>query len=171
MLNHPRLLVIGGPCVGKGSVLSAVLGVSPDQLKSGVHVWQLDTKYYTAEIEVHLHRVGDLDPAHVGAYEAVLLVFDVKESTSLAAVQVWTKAAELDGAEIRLCVANKLDLLDEGKGVVRDSWLDDGAQWCVDEQFEYVEVSATDPAVNAALEDNDDYGLRRVKAALEAHAW
>lgn len=56
-------------------------------------------------------------------------------------VKAWAQPKTgLTAAEVRLCVATKLDRLSQAADAQRAAWLEDARTWCSEELIEYVEV-------------------------------
>ena len=62
--------------------------------------------------------------------------------TTFESLKSWAAANETsDGAEIKLCIANRVDALWEGGGVKRSDWMEAAQNWCTDNLYEYIEVT------------------------------
>ncbi len=63
-----------------------------------------------------------------------------REST-FESLKAWAAEAEAcSTAEIRLCIANRVDQLWEGGAVKRTQWMEAAYDWCTDNMYEYIEV-------------------------------
>jgi len=160
-----RLLVVGQPGVGKSTILKA-LGCT-SQCQNGRCLLQLDTKYYTVDVDVEV-----IEPsAKVRDWtcpDGLLLVVDASDENTYGAVHAWAAGYDLDQAEVRLLIANKADQCND----TPCAWRQAAVEWCVDEGFEYVSVAAAAPEADAKLaSDEDQQGMARVRAALEANMW
>lgn len=118
--NRPGILMVGSSNVGKRTLLSRLLSVDFDDVSESssevlVHGWTIDTKYYTAEVSVrmaHLHdefSIGTLPMFNCLA--ALVMVFDMSDLSSLAALKDWVACTDIRNFEILLCIGNKVDLL------------------------------------------------------------
>ncbi|CAI5995048.1 unnamed protein product, partial [Closterium sp. NIES-64] len=128
--SRPRVLVLGSPSVGKTTLAHRLTGAHPHEYSSTssntaageCFSWQVDTKYYTAAVAVWTARLSSVLPCSttspasplVRGVEALLLVFDLSNPASFAAVQRWAERADLSRFEIRLCVGNKADRVRRG---------------------------------------------------------
>ncbi|CAI6004574.1 unnamed protein product [Closterium sp. NIES-64] len=128
--SRPRVLVLGSPSVGKTTLAHRLTGAHPHDYSSTssntaageCFSWQVDTKYYTAAVAVWTARLSSVLPCSttgpasplVRGVEALLLVFDLSNPASFAAVQRWAERADLSRFEIRLCVGNKADRVRRG---------------------------------------------------------
>jgi hypothetical protein len=198
----PEILVIGSPGVGKSTLIKAILTASSHPVATGSLVpWNIGTKYYKAEVdfrEVTLplidpsDAVGALQHQHLAASaEAVVLVFDASQQATYEAVRSWAQHADsagaLEGAQIRLAIAAKVDCLMEashshslagsdgaapgssssavkqrGQQVEqRPSWLDSAMEWCCEYSMEYIEGCSAHAELDAGLLlDADVQGTR-----------
>ncbi|KNA19707.1 hypothetical protein SOVF_058920 [Spinacia oleracea] len=118
--KRPSILVIGSPGVGKRTILSRLLSVdfeegsdtSPEVLIQG---WTIDTKYYSADVAIwmaHLHE--GIPPSSLPDFKqfaAIVMVFDMSELSSLAALKKWVSHTDVQKSDILLCIGNKVDLV------------------------------------------------------------
>ncbi|CAL5371429.1 unnamed protein product [Camellia sinensis] len=118
--QSPGIFIIGSSNVGKRTLLSRLLSVdfedasdsSSDVLAYG---WTINTKYYTADVSVwmaHLH--DDFSIGALPIYDrlaALVMVFDMSDLSSLAALKEWVSHTNIQNFEILLCIGNKVDLL------------------------------------------------------------
>ncbi|XP_021843153.2 uncharacterized protein [Spinacia oleracea] len=118
--KRPAILVIGSPGVGKRTILSRLLSVdfeegsdtSPEVLIQG---WTIDTKYYSADVAIwmaHLHE--GIPPSSLPDFKqfaAIVMVFDMSELSSLAALKKWVSHTDVQKSDILLCIGNKVDLV------------------------------------------------------------
>ncbi|KAK4758764.1 hypothetical protein SAY87_020065 [Trapa incisa] len=118
--SRPGIFVIGSPNVGKRTILSRLLSVdfndeSDCSLDVSVHRWNINTKYYTADVSVwmgHLHEGLDIDSLPIfDRLEALVMVFDLSDISSFTALQNWVSRNDINKFEILLCIGNKVDCL------------------------------------------------------------
>lgn len=196
-----RILIVADSALGKHQLLAAI-GASPASEPSGAASagaggaavttqLRLDTKYYTADAHVelcHMEQCASLQLGD-GAYEAVLLVFDVSRQPSFEAVKAWFEGAGGVDADlpIRLAVGTGLHRLPRQPDghPAKPLWLADAEDWCAEQLVEYVEMGeeaagqagaqAAGAAAGAAAAAGGDSevatGAARVREALEAHMW
>mmetsp|Transcript_10497 Transcript_10497/g.29869 ORF Transcript_10497/g.29869 Transcript_10497/m.29869 type:complete len:327 (-) Transcript_10497:454-1434(-) len=187
--GHPReeqcslIQVLGAAKSGKKSLVRELLGATSQQEPPELQdhgcwsndsrcLWKLDTKYYTARINIAAVQLTDVQgapiPLHPAA-EAVVVVIDGGSSGTWAEASRWLDHTDLDHCETRLCILNKADLCDASC----TPWVEDLQEWCLDNMFECIQVCCVDPVVDAALADGseDSQGIARVVAALSAHMW
>ncbi|KAL6498880.1 hypothetical protein OROHE_026480 [Orobanche hederae] len=116
--KRPAIFVIGSANVGKRTILSRLLGVDFGDTYGPshellVHGWTIDTKYYTADVSVWMaHLCEELSTSPiVDRAVALVMVFDINDPSSLAALKDWVSRTEIQNFDILLCVGNKVDLL------------------------------------------------------------
>ncbi|KAH9606680.1 hypothetical protein KSS87_014889 [Heliosperma pusillum] len=118
--KRPGIFIIGSPNVGKRTLLSRLLSAdledafdSPSELL--VQGWTIDTKYYSADVAVwmaHLHEgfsIGSMPS--LSQLAALVMVFDLSELSSLAALKKWVSQTDIQRFDILLCIGNKVDLV------------------------------------------------------------
>ncbi|KAL2478291.1 GTP binding [Forsythia ovata] len=121
--KRPGVIMVGSPSVGKRTLLSRLFPVdfedapnpssnSPELLAYG---WTINTKYYTADLSVwmaHLHDEFSIKSLPmVDKLSALVMVFDVSDLSSFAALKDWVKQTDIQKFDILLCIGNKVDLL------------------------------------------------------------
>ncbi|PHT83006.1 hypothetical protein T459_11449 [Capsicum annuum] len=118
--KKPGILIIGSTNVGKRTLISRLLSVnSEDAFESSSNIlsypWTINTKYYNADVSVwmaHLHE--DFSIGALPAYDqlvALVMVFDVSDPSSFAALKDFVSRTDILKFEILLCIGNKVDLL------------------------------------------------------------
>lgn len=118
--SKPSIFMVGSPNVGKRAILGRLLSVEPEDIAVSsseitCHSWTIDTKYYTADVCVWIAHIGDKNIESARSLsehcDALVLVFDLNNSSSFEALQDWVSGVEIQNFEILLCVGNKADLL------------------------------------------------------------
>lgn len=118
--KRPGIFIIGSPNVGKRTLLSRLLSVDLDDDSDSscellVQGWRIDTKYYTADVAVwmaHLHDgFSTSSLPNFNQFAALVMVFDMNELSSLAALKKWVSHTDIQKFDILLCIGNKVDLL------------------------------------------------------------
>ena len=177
-----QVLVVGTRQVGKYTLVNQLLrpaGALSKQCQSG-QLWALDTKYYTSAVKILRLQPSPEACKQATTSQGLVLVFDANSEASFLAVSAWAEQLSSLDADIRLCVANKVDELPRQHSsetraapfLQRSSWLQAANLWCAENQFEYVEVSSTDQELDEALVwEEQQQGVFRVKQALEANYW
>lgn len=176
-----EILIVGQADVGKRALMGRLLHIETSESGGPLkqpQQWNLDTKYYTAQVLVDCQMPTDEAASAAATCGGLVLVFAADQQSSFNAVRDWVGQLPSDVADVRLCIANKVDKLlkhschCEQPAVQRTPLLDEAVQWCADNLFEYIEVSSTEPEVDQYLVcEEQQQGVKRVKEALEAHMW
>lgn len=138
----PTLTIAGAAGVGKKSIAARLLGLAHGQEISLPCTWQLDTKYYTADVQIEVAIVSHDEPcrsSQVADSEALLLVFDVTTEDSMDTIQKWMESLDSNIPEVCLMLANRMDLLATGSSA-SEGWHEQAQDWCCQNLFEYIEV-------------------------------
>ena len=152
------------------------------------HLWELETRYYTARLSLERSRIEVEEEEEEGsaaaAAEAVVLVFDpAREATFAAATRWWSSKFSSSSSEgggeggdpqqepaVKLCVAHG-----EDKNTESEDLRSRAEAWCVDNAFELIEVSSSLPAPASASASAPSLeaceGISRLRDALAAHTW
>ncbi|KAG5013508.1 hypothetical protein JHK86_025769 [Glycine max] len=81
----------------------------------GMNRWTINNKYYTADVSIWMaHLNDDFSAANVPVFRrmtALVMVFDMNEPSSLAALREWVSHTDIQNFEILLCIGNKVDLV------------------------------------------------------------
>uniref|UniRef100_A0A0C9SB09 TSA: Wollemia nobilis Ref_Wollemi_Transcript_1339_1690 transcribed RNA sequence n=1 Tax=Wollemia nobilis TaxID=56998 RepID=A0A0C9SB09_9CONI len=118
--SRPSIFIVGSPNVGKRAILSRLLSLQSEEnaISSSeitCHGWSIDTKYYTADVCVWLAHLGEKTAGSARSLsthcDALVMVFDLSNSSSFDILQDWISGIEMQKFEILLCVGNKADLL------------------------------------------------------------
>ncbi|XP_010557452.1 PREDICTED: uncharacterized protein LOC104826450 [Tarenaya hassleriana] len=114
--SAPGVLVVGSSGVGKRTLLSRLLSVdlddSLDASEIAVQGWSINTKYYTADVSVWTAHLGhDFSLPSSTPLVALVMVFDLSEPSTLAALQDWVSRTDIKTFDILLCIGNKVDRL------------------------------------------------------------
>ncbi|MQM23654.1 hypothetical protein Taro_056721 [Colocasia esculenta] len=122
--SRPGIFVVGPPTVGKRTLLSRLLSVDfSDEPDSWTGVlchglfgrWTIDTKYYSADVSIWTAQLDEdfslqMVPV-VDQLDALVMVFDMNDASSFAALKSWVSGIDIQRFDILLCVGNKADLL------------------------------------------------------------
>ena len=176
-----QVTIVGAPGVGKYTLVCRLVDPAQPHNKqsSAAQLWRLSTKYYTAEVQIKRHHPSVEAQRQADTSQGLVLVFDATSEATFLNASRWAEQLPDSAAEIRLCVANKVDQLHhQQNGVIvhpslhRSSWLQDAAIWCTEHQFEYIEASSTDSQLDSTLVyDEQLQGVSRLRSALEANYW
>ena len=178
--NSAEVLIIGESGVGKQALIKRILSRSSlsSVQQKGKQLWYLDTKYYTAQVRVDQGLPTPDTYARAATCGGLVLVFAANQESSFLAVKEWAEQLPSDSADVRLCIANKVDRClspdcsPQEPRLQHSAWRQQAAQWCADSLFEYIEVSSTDEDLDQQLVwEEQRQGVSRVREALEANMW
>lgn len=142
--EYPVITIAGVAAVGKKTIAARLLGLAEGHEITFPCPWTLDTKYYTANVQIRAVSVSHDVPcsAQLAGSEALLLVFDVTDEQSVQSLQRWIQEINGDLPEVCLMLANRVDLLAAPETSSREqSWHEQAQDWCCQNYFEYIEVS------------------------------
>lgn len=134
----PILAIVGDVGVGRKTLLSRILG-RPLAPGSEAAIWDIDTRYYTAQAQCQILNV--MQATSLQEPEAVILVCTGNQQANFRSCQQWASTADLASVEVRLCVANQFDRLqNSGDELDEQNWVEDCREWCSEHCYEYIEV-------------------------------
>ncbi|KAF4033469.1 Alpha and gamma adaptin binding protein p34 [Phytophthora infestans] len=167
-----RLLVLGTDNDSNGAVISKLRALCGDEganaAAPGVMLLNLQTKYYRALVELHVHHVRDNSPEpalqhELHDYEAIICVVDAGQCESFLHVQQLAKRI-VDTLPYDVC------LLAASTSSATTESTKKMETWCQDIGFEFVDLDAG----NATSDDsviNEKLGIERVLEALQCNMW
>lgn len=165
-----RILLVGDSRLNAPWLLAAIRGQDGADQSQDCYEWRLDTKYYTADVQIDVRHVEQCAQLQLSeGYEAVLMVFDAGEQSTFESVHRWYQAAGGEDAElgVRLAVA-----VSDGGSPPAASWLAAAEDWCAERLVELVEVRRWEQHAQQRASPHDDAtGVLRIREALEAHMW
>ncbi|KAI9262399.1 hypothetical protein BDA99DRAFT_482509 [Phascolomyces articulosus] len=138
--------------------------------QSGITIpWVIDTKYYTASVDFWLDQV-DGDPKVIEGYtnqdnaigqvvDAFVYVFRKDKLSSFDGIKKWIPFLESCEPSIQMCVGHGEPKEDE------DSDLGSIEDWCLDHQFEYVDLD------EKTVEPLDKAGWDLAVDVLQTNLW
>lgn len=118
--NRPGIFFIGSSNVGKRTLLSRLTSVDVEDAfdsasEVNVQGWTINNKYYTADVSIWMaHLKDDFSAGNMPVLQqltALVMVFDMNEPSSLAALREWVSHTDIQNFEILLCIGNKVDLV------------------------------------------------------------
>ena len=193
-----KILVIGGPSVGKRFILQRLsrsptpLSLSPSSLPTSpsssiplrTFHHPIDTRYYTASLHFHVLNDADVPPFTpsslasllssplLSELQGVMLVYDAAERGSLESVQRWGGVLERvnDEDSVLLMVG-----VERERGRGSDAVWAAARDWAIDHSVEHVRLRFDDESAPAHSEEggdeDDEEGVRRIAGAFEANQW
>ncbi|KAF8409896.1 hypothetical protein HHK36_002414 [Tetracentron sinense] len=120
LLKRPGILVIGSSNVGKRTILSRLLSVDFEDVSDSSseilgYGWTINTKYYSADVSVWMAHLDDGFSVGMlpisNQLAALVMVFDLTDLSSFAALQDWVSESDILNFDILICIGNKVDLL------------------------------------------------------------
>ncbi|KAL3658527.1 hypothetical protein V7S43_016411 [Phytophthora oleae] len=167
-----RLLVLGPDQDSKLAVISKLSELCDDSntaaATSDVAVLNLQTKYYRASVEVHVHQVIDNTPEpalkhELHDYEALLCVVDATQRESFLHVHRFAKRI-VDTLPYDVC------LLAAGTSSATKKNVKEMEGWCQDNGFEFLDLDAQNlPGDDSVIDEKQ--GIERVLEALHCNMW
>ncbi|RZC39973.1 Adaptin binding domain containing protein [Asbolus verrucosus] len=128
------------------------------------HVWTIDTKYYTAEVDIigiseHYQRGQEFNET----VEALIIHMDTNKETGLEDLSKWSVLEEDCAPEVKLLIANYCT---NDTKITKST----ATEWCLKHGFELIELY---PAQQTTDQDiiEEKIGVDRVVEALQAHTW
>lgn len=134
--------------------------------KGVVYSWTIDTKYYTADVNIHAVEKADAN-VKLDSVEAVVVHFDSKKESGLNDLRQWEAFIDTHQPEIRILLAD--DFTDTVITKRR------ATGWCLETGFELIELNTSDidedeePAEDEIIKETK--GVERVIEALQTHMW
>lgn len=141
---------------------------SPVEEGIKAYPWHIDTKYYTADIDlcaVEKKTIGSEQFA--ASVEALVINFDSNKNDSLEIVDSWMAFLKEFEPEVQILLCDRCyENPETGVGRVKVQ------EWCVERGFELVELN---PELDPEWEEEQDFiettGIKRVIQAMHAHLW
>ncbi|KAG7390289.1 hypothetical protein PHYPSEUDO_008427 [Phytophthora pseudosyringae] len=168
-----RLLVLGPDLDSKLAVISKLRELcgdsDADAAKSDVPLLSLQTKYYRATVELHVHQVLDNAPEpalqhDLHEYEAVVCVVDASQRESFLHVHRFAqRIVETLPYDVCLLVAGTSSATNESVQKMEG--------WCQDNGFEFVDLDADADAPSDDTVIDEKQGIERVLEALHCNMW
>uniref|UniRef100_K3X3M6 Uncharacterized protein n=1 Tax=Globisporangium ultimum (strain ATCC 200006 / CBS 805.95 / DAOM BR144) TaxID=431595 RepID=K3X3M6_GLOUD len=182
MAEASRMLVVGADPERSRDVVQRLYALcssgSVDQVKAAPTVQPLtfSTKYYTANVDVHVHQVLENEPVTPLAheeYEAVVCVIDVTREESF--LHVARFLAQMGSETIDVCLLVGHNSAAEKTSAVLQH-LERMQEWCLDNEFEFVELVEDAKSSNNQMESgssgfDEKQGMDRVLEALHCNLW
>ncbi|KAK7386564.1 hypothetical protein VNO78_26897 [Psophocarpus tetragonolobus] len=118
--NRPGIFIIGSSNVGKRTLVSRLTSFDVEDgfdsaFEVSVHGWTINNKYYTADVSIWMAKLDDDFSASnlpvLRQMTALVMVFDMNDPSSLAALREWVSRTDIQNFEILLCIGNKVDLV------------------------------------------------------------
>ncbi|CAG9856547.1 unnamed protein product [Phyllotreta striolata] len=135
--------------------------------KSGflTHPWSIETKYYTAQINlIGVETDRPLDSNFLTSVEALIMHMDSNSESGLDDLKKWDFLDNDYNIDIKLLLANYCN---DTTKVTKAQALD----WCLKRGFEFIELYPTIEKCNENDIIAEKFGVDRVIEALHSHTW
>lgn len=123
--------------------------------------WQIDNKYYKTNVNICMYDKNFADLVTENEVEAAIVFFNSKKD-SLSDLELLTKKVGCWSPSIKLMICESLDDDKNSKFLHRQPVIN----LCLEQEFELIEMKPESEDF-----EEDDYGVCRLKNALEAHTW
>lgn len=134
--------------------------------KDHVYSWTIDTKYYTADVNIHAVEKADAN-VKLDSVEAVVVHFDSKKESGLNDLRQWEAFIDTHQPEIRILLADDFS----NTAITKRR----ATAWCLETGFELIELNPSDadeeeePAEDEIIKETK--GVERIIEALQTHMW
>lgn len=152
--------------------------IDAEQVKAAaVHPLTFSTKYYTADVDVHVHQVLENEPVSALAhtlqdYEAVVCVVDVAREESFLHVSRFL--AQMVNEPIDVCLLVGHNSASEKTSKIAQH-IERVQAWCLENEFEFIELveaaSANSNQGESGYGVDEKQGMDRVLEALHCNLW
>lgn len=131
-----------------------------------VQPWQIDTKYYTAEVQiVGLEKEYIRSEEFNNNVEALIIHMDSNKLSGLDDITHWESLEKDCNLEVKLLISNYCT---EDTKITKSR----ATEWCLKRGFEFVELY---PTINNHEQEEDiieeKFGVDRIIEALHTHTW
>ena len=124
--------------------------------------WNLTNKYFNANIKVCISKEFQIEKVNKGYIEAVIILFNLDQENEFIKIKEVSNTLKSGCLEVSILV----NINEQTSG----SKYDDVFQWCIDNNFELVQIH------DKTEEDEEDefpekVGIDRIIEALRSHVW
>ncbi|KAI8579964.1 hypothetical protein K450DRAFT_239941 [Umbelopsis ramanniana AG] len=135
--------------------------------------WTIDTKYYTAEVDLWLDHIESDAEAAVKAFvedengvcevvDGLVLVFRKDEPKSLEDLKLWSAFVEKCDPNVKIVIGTEGDLPETDKDAIED--------WCLENMFVYIDAEEKAQKVDDD-EFEDRVGIPLLLETLQSNMW
>lgn len=164
----PGIVIVSSSNTKPKSLLKLITGVNNVQIDEESYVsseWEIDTKYYTANVNIYgINEEFRRSEEFNNTIEALIIHMDSNKESGLDDVTKWLKIEDDAFPEIKLLLTNYCT---EETKITKAK----ATEWCLKHGFELIELY---PAVESIPEDEiikEKTGVERVIESLETHVW
>ncbi|KAF2882097.1 hypothetical protein ILUMI_24100 [Ignelater luminosus] len=171
--QKPSIVIVSSSSTKPKSLIKLITGttnISEDAEANSVwHPWQIDTKYYTADVNIYgiteqFVRTGEFN----NTVEALIIHMDSNKESGLDDIQKWGEIENDCDPEIKLLVSNYCTA--ETKITKTKA-----TEWCLKHGFELIELYPSVKKSNSDTEDceiiKEKMGVDRIIEAVQTHIW
>ncbi|XP_050507816.1 alpha- and gamma-adaptin-binding protein p34 [Diabrotica virgifera virgifera] len=140
---------------------------SSDQPGCLQHPWNIDTKYYTAQVNLLGIETTEIekDEDFLSRIEALIIHMDSNSKTGLDDLKKWEFLGDVWNVDVKLLLANYCT---DNTNITKSQAL----EWCLKMGFEFIELY---PTIQKSDHEDDivteKFGVDRVIEALHSHTW
>ncbi|KAH8553020.1 hypothetical protein BGW37DRAFT_527714 [Umbelopsis sp. PMI_123] len=177
-MKRNKILVIGRHNANKLELIKRLFSESQSSLPKDVNddtqliPWTIDTKYYSAEVDLWLDHIESDAEKAVNAFvedengvcevvDGLVLVFRKDEPKSFEDLKLWSAFVEKCDPNVKIVVGTEGDLTGQEKDAVED--------WCLENMFVYID--AEDEETETEEEFEDKVGIPLLLEALQSNMW
>ncbi|CAH1370579.1 hypothetical protein MTP99_012139 [Tenebrio molitor] len=169
MTEKPSVVIVSSSSTKPKSLMKLITkctDIQDDPLDANKisHTWKIDTKYYTAEVDIigineHYQRSQQFNEN----VEALIIHMDTNKETGLKDLLTWSALEEDCDPEIKLLIANYC---------TNDTKITKSAamEWCLKRGFELIELYPSQETCDQDIIE-EKVGVERVVEALHTHTW
>ncbi|XP_044255824.1 alpha- and gamma-adaptin-binding protein p34-like [Tribolium madens] len=169
MSGKPSVVIVSSSSTKPKSLIKLITkcaDIQEDPLDSNriTHTWTIDTKYYSAEVDViGITEQYERSQTFNDNVEALVIHIDTNKESGLKDLDTWTSLQEECDPEIKLLIANYCT--SETKTTKAAA-----TEWCLKHGFELIELY---PGSQICDQDiiEEKIGVERVIEALQTHTW
>lgn len=138
-----------------------------EQPEKIVHPWQIDTKYYVADVNlVGINENYVRTEEFNESVEALIVLMDSNKESGLEDLKVWENLENDCEPDVKLLISNYCT--NETK-ITRNKAL----EWCLKRGYELIELYPNKSTENNSEDEiiKEKTGVERIIEALQAHVW
>lgn len=172
MCTKPNVVIVSSSNTKPKSLIKLMTATTtlPNEAEDSEKVcksWIIDTKYYTAEVNLvgiteNYVRTQEFNDN----VEALIIHMDSNKKTGLEDLKVWESIENNCEPDVKLLISNYCN--NETK-VTRDKAI----EWCLKRGYELIELYPAKSPINDTEDDiiKEKVGVERIVEALQAHVW
>lgn len=149
------------------NLLSTCTKINKSEESSSLYSWTIDTKYYTADVNIRTIKPDVNNEELEDCVEAIVIHFDSNRETGLDDLTKWKSFVENHQPDIKILIADALNTdtkISKRKAI----------GWCLENGFELIELNPGQTEDDSSSEEEiikETKGVERVIEALQTHMW